>query len=102
MSGFALIQAVVIGAVVAISAWHAFRKLLPQTSRRVLAAFVAGLDRPGRSKPLRRLGRWLQPAETRGGGCGSSSDGCGTCSGCAPTKPSAGTEAQPLAFRPRR
>ncbi len=101
MSGFALIQTLVIGTVVVISAWHAFRKLLPQTSRRVLAAFAAGLDCPGRSTPVRRLGRWLQPAETRGGGCGSSGDGCSSCGNCA-TNPSTATEAQPLAFRPRR
>ena len=49
MSSFALIQALVIGLVVAFSAWQAFRKLLPQTSRRLLAGMSAALDRPTRS-----------------------------------------------------
>jgi hypothetical protein len=102
MSSFALIQALVIGLVVAFSAWQAFRKLLPQTSRRLLAGMSAALDRPTRSAIARRLGRWLQPAEVKSGGCGSG-DGCGSCGGCAPAKPEV-TEAveQPLHFRPRQ
>ena len=102
MSGFALIQAVVIGVVVAFSAWQAFRKLLPQTSRRLLAGISAALDRPDRSAAMRRLGRWLQPAEAKAGACGSG-DGCSSCSGCAPAKPVADDANQPpLHFRSRQ
>ncbi len=101
MSSFALIQAVVIGLVVAFSTWQAFRKLLPQTSRRLLARVSAALDRPARSVVARRLGRWLQPTEAKSGGCGSG-DGCSSCGGCAPAKPAADAAEQPLHFRPRQ
>ncbi|MDE2155984.1 MAG: hypothetical protein KGJ32_08865 [Xanthomonadaceae bacterium] len=102
MSGFMLIQAVVIGGVVAFSAWQVFSKLLPQTSRHLLAGISAALDRPDRSAAMRRLGRWLQPAEAKAGGCGSG-DGCGSCGGCAPAKPVAdGTDQRPLHFRSRQ
>ncbi|MDE2307215.1 MAG: hypothetical protein KGJ97_02855 [Xanthomonadaceae bacterium] len=101
MSGFALVQAAVIGMVVAFSAWQAFHKLLPQTSRRLLAGIAAALDRPGRPAAVCRLGRWLRPAEAKAGGCG---DGCGSCSGCAPAKPAAADDAgqHPLRFRSRQ
>ncbi|TAM61208.1 MAG: hypothetical protein EPN49_07380 [Rhodanobacter sp.] len=102
MSGFALVQAAVIGVVVVFSAWQAFRKLLPQSSRRLLVGIVAALDRPGRSAAARRLGRWLQPAEAKAGGCGSGG-GCSSCSGCAPAKPVAdGADRRPLHFRSRQ
>ena len=102
MSGFALVQAVVIGVVVAFSAWQAFRKLLPQTSRRLLAGISAALDRPGRSAAMRRLGRWLQPAAAKAGACGSG-DGCSNCGGCAPAKPVLdGADQRPLHFRSRQ
>lgn len=102
MSGYALIQALVIGVVVAFSAWQAFRKLLPQTSRRMIAAVSARLDRPGCSVRVRRLGRWLQPAEAKSGGCGSG-DGCSSCGRCTPAKPPVeGGQPKPLDFRPRR
>ncbi|HVC15866.1 MAG TPA: DUF6587 family protein [Rhodanobacter sp.] len=102
MSGFALVQALVIGVVVAFSAWQAFRKLLPRTSRRLLAGISAALDRPGRSAAARRLGRWLQPAEAKSGGCGSG-DGCSSCSSCAPAKPVADdADQRPLHFRSRQ
>ena len=102
MSGFALIQAVVIGVVVAFSAWQVFRKLLPQTSRRLLAGVSTTLDRPGRSAATRRLGRWLRPAEAKSGGCGSG-DGCSSCSGCAPAKRAADdADRHSLHFRSRQ
>ena len=103
MSSFALIQAMVIGVVVSLSAWRAFRKLLPKTSKRLLAAFSARLDRPNRSPLTRRIGSWVQPAEAKSGGCGTG-DGCDSCSGCAPAPPAAAQrgESTPLEFRPRR
>ena len=102
MSAFAIIQALVIGVIVAFSAWQAFRKLLPGSSRRVHGALARRLDRPGRTAGMRALGRWLQPAEAKNGGCGSG-DGCSTCGGCAPPKPVADDVGpQPLHFRERR
>jgi hypothetical protein len=103
MSSFALFQAVVIGLAVGFSAWRAFRKLLPKTSKRLLAGISARLDRSGRSPALRRVGRWLQPAEAKSGGCGTG-DGCDSCRGCAPPAAPAVDRAkpQPLDFRPRR
>ncbi|HEY8585294.1 MAG TPA: DUF6587 family protein [Rhodanobacter sp.] len=101
MSTFELVQGVVIGLVVTLSAWQAFRKLLPQTSRRLLARASARLDRNGRGGLTRRLGRWLQPAEASSGGCGSGG-GCASCGGCAPVKLSNQVEPpQPLQFRAR-
>jgi predicted lipid-binding transport protein (Tim44 family) len=85
MSGFALLQALVIGAVVAFSAWYAFRKLLPQTSQRLLAATAATLDRPTRPALVRRIGRRLQPPAVSSGACGGG-DGCSACAGCALAK----------------
>lgn len=96
MSTFEWVQGVVIGAVVAVSAWVAFRKLLPKTSTRVLARVSASLNHEGRAPALRSLGRRMQPAAATGS-CG---DGCGSCNSCGPTV--APTEAQPLHFKPRR
>jgi hypothetical protein len=102
MSSFALIQAMVIGVVVSLSAWRAFRKLLPKSSKRLLAAVSARLDRPGRAPAVRGLGRWVQPAEAKSGGCGTG-DGCDSCSGCAPVPPAAAQQGEPipLEFRSR-
>ncbi|URL59987.1 hypothetical protein IM816_07855 [Luteibacter flocculans] len=96
MTTFEWVQGVVIGVVVAASAWMAFRKLLPKTSTRVLAHVSASLNRDGRAPSLRSLGRRLQPAAATGS-CG---DGCGSCNSCGPAV--APTEAQPLQFKPRR
>jgi len=101
MSGFALLQALVIGAVVAFSAWYAFRKLLPQTSQRLLAATAATLDRPTRPALVRRIGHRLQPPAVSSGACGGG-DGCSACAGCALAKDAARhAESQPLPLRPR-
>ncbi|GAA0686077.1 hypothetical protein FHW84_001510 [Dyella sp. SG562] len=99
MTAFAIVQAVIIGALVLCSALYAFRKLLPGLSTRWLAAASASLNKPWRKPWLRALGRRLQPAQATGN-CG---DGCGTCGSCGPTPPSAARpEAQPLEFRPRQ
>jgi hypothetical protein len=97
MTTFAIVQAVVLTLVLLASLLAAFRKLLPRTAKRVQARLSAWLDRPGRTPPTRRLGRWLQPTEAKSGGCGSG-DGCGSCGGCAPAPASA--EPMPLTFRP--
>ena len=99
MSMFAIVQAMIIGALVLGSALYAFRKLLPGLSTRWLAAASASLNKPWRKPWLRALGRRLQPAQATGN-CG---DGCGTCGSCGPTPPaSARPDAQPLEFRPRQ
>ena len=97
-----LVQALVIGLVVVASAAVAFRKLMPQTSRRLLGRIAYAWNQPHRHALLRRLGRWLQPAEASSGGCGSG-DGCSSCGSCAPAPaPSKTAEAVPLEFRPRQ
>lgn len=83
MSTFDLIQAVLLAAVLTYSLLVTMRKLAPEPTRRLLGRVSAWLDRPSRARPIRRVGRWLQPAEARSGSCGSG-DGCGTCGGCAP------------------
>jgi hypothetical protein len=98
VSAFAIVQAVVLALALLASLLAAFRKLLPRTARRVQAQLSAALERPGRAAAVRRLGRWLQPAEAKSGGCGSG-DGCSSCGGCAPAP---AEPAMPLQFRPRR
>ncbi|MGN2242328.1 DUF6587 family protein [Frateuria sp. GZRR33] len=98
MSTFAIVQAAVLTLVLLASLVAAFRKLLPQTAKRLQARLSAALDRPGRAAALRRVGAWLQPADAKSGGCGSG-DGCSSCGGCAPA-PRA-QEPVPLHFRPR-
>jgi len=95
MSTFELVQGAIIALVVVVSAYVAFRKLLPKTSTRVMARVSASLNRPGRTGVVRSLGRRLQPA-TATGSCG---DGCGSCGSCGPAAPK--SEAQPLHFKPR-
>jgi hypothetical protein len=97
MNAFAVAQAVVLTLVLLASLLAAFRKLLPKTAKRAQARLSSALDRPGRKGAVQRLGRWLQPAEAKNGGCGSG-DGCSSCGGCAPTP---ATQAQPLHFRER-
>ena len=95
MSTFELVQGIVIGLVVIVSSYVAFRKLLPKTSSRTMAHLSARLNREGRSVAVRSLGRRLQPAAATGS-CG---DGCGSCGSCGPAAPK--LEAQPLHFKPR-
>jgi len=100
VSAFAVVQAVVLTLVLLASLLAAFRKLLPQTAKRAQARLSSALDRPGRAAAMRHLGRWLQPALAKSGGCGSG-DGCSSCGGCAPS-PVPEEPATPLRFRPRR
>lgn len=68
---YAVIQIVIIAAVVAFSAVQMLRKLMPQTARTV----------QGRAARALRL-KWLEPMSASPKGCGSD-DGCGGCKGCA-------------------
>lgn len=96
MNAFALVQAVTLTLVLLTSLLAALRALLPQTARRAQARLSVALDRPGRGAPLRRLGRWLQPAAAGRSGCGAGG-GCATCGGCAPRSQ---TSAVPLSAQP--
>ena len=96
MTTYAIAQALIIGVVVAWSAWFASRRLLPTASRRAQARVATWLEQGPRVAWLRRMGHALQPVQTSSGGCGSS--GCSTCGACAPA---ASVEAQPLSFRSR-
>ncbi len=100
----ALAQAIILAVVAAACTVVALRRLMPGTSRRVQAAFARALSRPSRSRALRALGTWLQPAEAKAGSCGSG-NGCGSCGGCdAPPapKPALADGSLPLAFATRR
>jgi len=96
MTTYAVAQAVIIGAIVAWSAWFASRRLLPTASRRAQARVATWLEQGLRPTWLRRMGHALQPVQTSSGGCGSS--GCSACGACAPV---ATVQAQPLSFRSR-
>jgi uncharacterized protein DUF6587 len=100
MTGFAVIQTVVIGMAVLLAAVTAFRKLLPKTATRVQARMSAWLNTPGRQGWMRKTGAALQPKAATGS-CG---DGCGSCGSCGP-KPVGNQpntpDVQPLHFKPR-
>lgn len=100
MNVFPVVQAVVLAAVLVFSLVFSLRKLMPQTSKRGFARLSAMLDTPRRGRAWRWLGRRLQPAEAKRGGCGSG-DGCGSCGGCAPAPYQGDPHVQPLHFQPR-
>ena len=102
MTAFAIIQALILTVVVGFSAWQAWRKLMPRSSKRVLARLSASLEQPRRGAMAHRLARWLQPSEAKGGACGSG-DGCSACGGCAPptASPPPSSEPMPLTFKSR-
>jgi hypothetical protein len=112
MSTGLLVQYVVVGLIVLLSALVAFRKLAPQLTNRWFAAASIRLARHD-SRFARALGRRLQPKEATG----NCADGCATCGACGPKKPAAASPASsapdasgqarvvaqsmPLHFRPR-
>jgi hypothetical protein len=98
MTASLLVQYIVIGVLVLISAAVTFHKVVPMASTRLLASASARLNKPWRAAWLRALGRRLQPKQATGN-CG---DGCSTCGSCGPKPPaSARPGVQPLEFRPR-
>jgi hypothetical protein len=99
VSAFAVVQTVVLAGVLVASAWVAFRKLMPATSKRLLARLSAALESPQRGPFAHRLAHWLQPAEAKAGSCGSG-DGCSACGGCGSAAPPV-AEKQPLEFKSR-
>lgn len=80
--GFSLydvLQNVIIAIILAMSVLHVTRKLAPNWMYRHQAALAESLSLSSRSILLRRLGKFVQPSTTSGGGCGS---GCNTCASC--------------------
>ncbi|MDI7776075.1 DUF6587 family protein [Asticcacaulis sp. EMRT-3] len=72
---YAVIQFVIITAVVVFSLWQLAKKLLPNTVRDVQGRMARLMDRRG----LHGLAHAVQPAAAPATGCGS---GCGSCKGC--------------------
>ncbi|MGO4501695.1 MULTISPECIES: DUF6587 family protein [unclassified Dyella] len=97
MSTGLLVQYVIIGAIVLISAWITLRKLAPKLTSRWLASLALRLDRQGSAAWQRALAHRLQPKQASG----NCSDGCDTCGSCGPKPPAAARDVQPLHFRPR-
>jgi len=93
MSTGLVVQYVVVGLVVLVSALVAFRKLAPQLTNRWFAAASIRLARHD-SRFARALGRRLQPKQATG----NCADGCSTCGACGPKKPAAASPA-PAASR---
>jgi hypothetical protein len=98
MSTPQLLQTVVIALVVSWATLSAARRLLPVTSRRVLARIAHLLDRPASPAWLQGLSRRIEPLSSSGGSCG---DGCSSCGGCGSAAVQPAVPAQPLVFRPR-
>ncbi|CAL61672.1 conserved Hypothetical protein [Herminiimonas arsenicoxydans] len=99
MTIYGLLQDVIIGAVVLVSALYVLRKLLPKWVRGRQLALATALNQPSRAVLLRKLGGFLQPGISSGGGCGS---GCSSCSSCASNpevQAEAGKEIKPLEFQ---
>lgn len=94
MSTGLLVQYVVVGLIVLVSALVAFRKLAPQLTNRWFAAASIRLARHD-SRFARALGRRLQPKEATG----NCADGCATCGACGPKKPAAASPPAPMATR---
>ena len=100
MSTGLIVQYVVVGLIVLMSALGVLRKLAPQLTNRWFAAASIRLAR--RDTPVARaLARRLQPKQATG----NCADGCATCGACGPKKPAASqagaTPPMPLHFRPR-
>lgn len=97
MSTGLIVQYVIIGMVVLVSAWITLRKLAPKLTSRWLAALALRLDRPQHAAWQRALAHRLQPKQSTG----NCSDGCDTCGSCGPKPPAAARDVYPLEFRPR-
>lgn len=101
MSTQLVIQYVVVGLIVAVSALVTFRKLAPQLTNRWLAAASIHFGRKRDSRMAQVLSQRLQPKQATG----NCADGCATCGACGPKKPAAARPAEtgttvPLHFMP--
>lgn len=103
MSMYGFVQDAIIAAVVLLSALYVLRKLMPKWVRGRQLALATMLSQPAHALLVRKLGGFLKPGESSGGGCGS---GCSSCSSCA-SNPEAESEsasqdkseAKPLEFQ---
>ncbi|HEY6544344.1 MAG TPA: DUF6587 family protein [Dokdonella sp.] len=98
MSSAALVQAMVVSAMVAWAVGFALRKLFPVTTRRWLASLSRRFDRPAVPRWLRATARFIEPRASTGASC---SDGCSSCGGCGTSEARPAVEPIPLGFRPR-
>ena len=73
---YAVIQAVIITAIVGFCAVQMLRKMLPKLSHDLQVKGAQTLNRAG----LTSIAQKLEPVEAKDSGCGS---GCGSCKGCA-------------------
>jgi len=73
---YAVIQAVIITAIVGFCAVQMLRKMMPKLSHDLQVKSAHALNRVG----MTGMAQKLEPVEAKGDGCGS---GCGSCKGCA-------------------
>lgn len=73
---YAVLQAVIITAIVGLCAVQMLRKLMPNLSRDVQLKGAEALRHAG----MPGIARKLEPVASKDDGCGS---GCGSCKGCA-------------------
>lgn len=99
--GFALydvLQALVIAIILAMSVLHVTRKLAPNWTYGRQTALAEILSLPSRSNLSRRLGKFILPTTTSGGGCGSGCNTCGSCESNPEKDAGKKAETQPLKF----
>lgn len=89
----ALIQYMLVGALLSWSLWRFLRTLMPTLMRNLQNRLAQAVAKAG----WLRLGSWLQSGEA-GAGCGSGCNTCGTCATPASPVSSAETEA-PVQWR---
>lgn len=99
MTLYGMVQDAVIGMVVLASAWYVLRKLLPNWMRGRQLALATRLVHPSRSLVWRRIGRWMAPGISSGGGCGSGCSSCASCASNPKTQSEAQSEVKPLEFQ---
>ena len=78
---YSVVQAVAVSLIVAFSAVHILRKLMPKTARRMQARLAVSMRGAHMPAVVRRAGEKLQPVAVAAKGCGDDS-GCGTCNTC--------------------
>lgn len=91
MTMYGFVQDAIIGLVVLMSALYVLRKLMPKWVRGRQLALATMLTQPSHSLPIRKLGSFMTPGDSSGGGCGS---GCSSCSSCA-SNPESSAESRP-------